>query len=294
MAERVTVPLAEYLQQKAESNRTNANALMAEASGLTDKPLEAAQRADEAASLLTEVSGIGSAIKFLEETEQKIRTRLHKDGVVLPPNSPITISISVESSLANKLKDLEGASVSSFTNSMGEKRPKRLGAEDSVDLFLEVAKNLDPDISVVSIAPEWELDSGMQWMRRGNWERSVRAVRLGDLNRNNFFALTGNIAPQALLGGKFDKVFKVPEEVEITEGLAAGSTLKRHEYNTLIEELNLSMRAYNCLRRSNITTLGGLVSTPIDSLRAIRNLGRKTADEILERVEERLSAIKED
>ena len=48
-----------------------------------------------------------------------------------------------------------------------------------------------------------------------------------------------------------------------------------------IEELDLSVRAYNCLKRSNINTLCDLMSMTEDDLIRVRNLGRKSAEEIL-------------
>jgi hypothetical protein len=48
-----------------------------------------------------------------------------------------------------------------------------------------------------------------------------------------------------------------------------------------IEELDLSVRAYNCLKRSNINTLCDLMSMTVDDLIKVRNLGRKSAEEVL-------------
>ena len=51
--------------------------------------------------------------------------------------------------------------------------------------------------------------------------------------------------------------------------------------NKSIEELNLSVRSYNCLMRSNIKTVGAVVDTIMDDkLSQIRNLGIKSKAEI--------------
>lgn len=47
-----------------------------------------------------------------------------------------------------------------------------------------------------------------------------------------------------------------------------------------IDALRLSMRAYNCLRRAKINTVGELLQLSEEELYNIKNLGRKTADEI--------------
>ena len=51
-----------------------------------------------------------------------------------------------------------------------------------------------------------------------------------------------------------------------------------------IEELDLSVRAYNCLRRSVIHTVNDLQKIDIDGLFRIRNLGRKAMHEIVEKI----------
>ena len=55
-------------------------------------------------------------------------------------------------------------------------------------------------------------------------------------------------------------------------------------FNTPIEELDLSVRAYNCLKRSNITKLGQVLQMTEDELLAVRHFGRKSLDELIERL----------
>ena len=52
-----------------------------------------------------------------------------------------------------------------------------------------------------------------------------------------------------------------------------------------IEELDFSVRTYNCLRRAGITTVSQLKQMTIDDLKKVKNLGSKSLDEILQRVE---------
>ena len=51
-----------------------------------------------------------------------------------------------------------------------------------------------------------------------------------------------------------------------------------------IEDLELSVRAFNCLKRANIHTIGDLTGKTEDELGKIRNLGKKSVDEILEKL----------
>ena len=52
--------------------------------------------------------------------------------------------------------------------------------------------------------------------------------------------------------------------------------------NILIEELELSVRAYNCLKRANIHNLGELLQYSEDDLLAFKNFGQKSAKEVME------------
>lgn len=64
-------------------------------------------------------------------------------------------------------------------------------------------------------------------------------------------------------------------------------------YNMPIEELGLSVRAYNCLYRAGILDLGKLLELKIEELVMLRNLGVKTANEIIYTVESRGYKFKE-
>ena len=54
-----------------------------------------------------------------------------------------------------------------------------------------------------------------------------------------------------------------------------------------IEELDLSVRAYNCLKRANINTVAELVQRNEEDMMKVRNLGKKS----LEEVEQKLAAL---
>ena len=47
-----------------------------------------------------------------------------------------------------------------------------------------------------------------------------------------------------------------------------------------IEELNLSVRSWNCLKRANINTVGELTDKTVDDMLKIRNMGKKSIDEV--------------
>lgn len=52
-----------------------------------------------------------------------------------------------------------------------------------------------------------------------------------------------------------------------------------------IEELDLSVRSYNCLKRANINTVEDLINKTEDDMMKVRNLGRKSLEEVLQKLE---------
>ena len=66
-----------------------------------------------------------------------------------------------------------------------------------------------------------------------------------------------------------EKVEKVETKIEMT-----------------IEELDLSVRSYNCLKRAGITTVQELADKSEDDMMKVRNLGKKSLKEVKEKLEE--------
>jgi len=53
-----------------------------------------------------------------------------------------------------------------------------------------------------------------------------------------------------------------------------------------VEELDLSVRSYNCLKRASIDTVDELISKSPEDMMQVRNLGKKSLEEIIEKLEE--------
>jgi DNA-directed RNA polymerase subunit alpha len=71
---------------------------------------------------------------------------------------------------------------------------------------------------------------------------------------------------------------------------AVESEIPSRVYETPIEELELSVRAYNCLKRAGITKVGEVlerVKKGPNELLAIRNFGQKSLDELMEKLKEK-------
>ncbi|MDQ3571511.1 MAG: DNA-directed RNA polymerase subunit alpha [Actinomycetota bacterium] len=70
------------------------------------------------------------------------------------------------------------------------------------------------------------------------------------------------------------------EFAEMEAGLGVGPVTEGDD--RLIEELEIGVRAYNCLKRAGIQTVGDLVTRSESELNAIPNFGKRSTDEVIE------------
>ena len=140
------------------------------------------------------------------------------------------------------------------------------------------------------------IDSLYSPIERINYE--VENARVGQ--NNNFDKLilevwtNGSITPEeaVALAGRI-----LIEHFEILTNLNAiadetGLMISKSEdpavkiLETSIDDLDFSVRAYNCLKRANILTLKDLVDKSENEMRKIRNLGKKSFDEVINKVKD--------
>ena len=89
----------------------------------------------------------------------------------------------------------------------------------------------------------------------------------------------------ASAGRTLVELFGLFRELNVeAEGVEIGPSPVDDQYATdlalPVEDLNLSVRSYNCLRREGIHTVGELVSRSEQDLLDIRNFGSKSIDEV--------------
>jgi DNA-directed RNA polymerase subunit alpha len=75
------------------------------------------------------------------------------------------------------------------------------------------------------------------------------------------------------------------ESYEAVEAESSTLDIPEELFNMPVEQLNLSVRTMNCLRRGGIATVGELASKEEKDLMALRNFGQKSNREIKERLE---------
>src|SRR5207249_2075211 len=87
-----------------------------------------------------------------------------------------------------------------------------------------------------------------------------------------------------------------PLEAGVPAGAGPGSPARQPNAldDILIEELELGVRSYNCLKRAGVQTVGDLVSKTEGELNAIPNFGKKSIDEVVETLHSRGLNLRED
>ena len=78
---------------------------------------------------------------------------------------------------------------------------------------------------------------------------------------------------------------------DLSESISARSTVvekveaqRDKVLEMTIEELDLSVRSFNCLKRANINTVEDLISRTEDDMMKVRNLGRKSLEEVIHKL----------
>lgn len=138
------------------------------------------------------------------------------------------------------------------------------------------------------------IDSIFSPIRRAAYR--VDSARVGQ--RTDFDKLTldvetdGSLEPGAALREAAELMIKSlaiftdadrVEELTQTDGAVAGEVAVASEGDDrLIEELEIGVRAYNCLKRAGVQTIGDLTAKSYSELTAIPNFGERSIEEVVE------------
>ena len=90
-----------------------------------------------------------------------------------------------------------------------------------------------------------------------------------------------------LLIEKFVQIAAISGQAPVTTALLEEEAIVEEEENAptmTIEELELSVRAYNCLKRASINSMSELLKKSEHDLLNIKNFGKKSSDEVIERL----------
>ncbi len=172
-----------------------------------------------------------------------------------------------------------------------------------IDMTVERGRGYSPANERSGRLPIGELpvDAIFSPVKRVNW--TVGSARVGQSTNYDRLVLEiwtdGTVAPERSLGtaskilidhlrfisGVSDEILTVGPEKEVT-----GSRLTSEAAETPIENLDLSVRVFNSLKRTGITTVGDvleLLEKGDEAVMSIRNFGEKSLDELRQKMREK-------
>ncbi len=158
--------------------------------------------------------------------------------------------------------------------------------------YVEAAKNKKPDQSIRMIP----VDSLYTPVERVNFlVEDTRVGQITDYDKLTFEIWTnGTISPDdavslaaKVLNEHLALFIDLSDNAKNTEIMVEKEEGKKEKVLELsIEELDLSVRSYNCLKRAGINTVEDLANKTEDDMMKVRNLGRKSLEEVLGKMAE--------
>ena len=173
-----------------------------------------------------------------------------------------------------------------------------------IDMTVELGRGYSPANERSGRLPIGELpvDAIFSPIRRANW--TVANARVGQSTNYDRLVLEiwsdGTVAPEAALGQSSKilidhlRFISGISEETLAEGIekevVGGSRLTSEAAETPIENLDLSVRVFNSLKRTGITTVGDvldLLEKGDEAVMSIRNFGEKSLDELRQKMREK-------
>ena len=77
-----------------------------------------------------------------------------------------------------------------------------------------------------------------------------------------------------------------PKQMKVAKNTIKEDKEKEKVLEMSIDELELSVRSYNCLKRAGINTVEELTNKTSEDMMKVRNLGRKSLEEVLAKLKE--------
>ncbi len=146
------------------------------------------------------------------------------------------------------------------------------------------------------------VDSIFSPVRRVSY--TVEATRSGEMTNYDRLILDvetdGSISPREALasaGGTLLELVQLVSDLAEAPSMQVGPAEDESipsDYAITVEELNLSVRSYNCLKREGINSVGDLVQKSEAELMDIRNFGQKSIDEVKAKLEELGLSLREE
>ena len=223
-----------------------------------------------------------------------------KDVVVMSQNDePVVMRVDVKGPMTLKAGDIPTNSDVEILNPSLHLATLNAGSQLALDITVErgrgyLSTDRDAESRIIGVIP---IDAIFSPVRRVMFE--VEPTRVAQ--STNYYRLVidietdGSISPReslasasATLRSLVDLIATLsedPQSLELSEPM--GANVGVPDLDLPIEDLDLSERPRNCLKRGQINTIGELLLKSIDDLLNITNFGQKSLDEIIQKLDER-------
>jgi len=157
--------------------------------------------------------------------------------------------------------------------------------------YVTAEENKEKFDNVIGLIP---IDSSFSPIERANFK--VEDIRVGQVTDYDRLLLdvhtNGSISPEEAISlsarimiEHLELFLDLDSDLENVEIMVEKEEEEKNQiYDTTVEELELSVRSSNCLKRAGINTVGELVSKSEDDLMKVRNLGKKSLQEIKDKL----------
>ena len=223
-----------------------------------------------------------------------------KDVVVMSQNDePVVMRVDVKGPMTLKAGDIPTNSDVEILNPSLHLATLNAGSQLAFDITVErgrgyLSTDRDAESRIIGVIP---IDAIFSPVRRVMFE--VEPTRVAQSTNYDRLVIDietdGSISPReslasasATLRSLVDLIATLSEEpqsLELSEPM--GANVGVPDLDLPIEDLDLSERPRNCLKRGQINTIGELLLKSIDDLLNITNFGQKSLDEIIQKLDER-------
>nr|YP_010850686.1 RNA polymerase a-subunit [Lophurella hookeriana]WGH13344.1 RNA polymerase a-subunit [Lophurella hookeriana] len=139
-----------------------------------------------------------------------------------------------------------------------------------------------------------QIDAIFMPAKKFNYRVEEKKVNNTTINEKLFLEVwtNGSISPQEAISQgahTLTSLFHPLTNISFTSKTEIDDTKEKQIHQILIEELQLSVRAYNCLKRAQIHSIADLLDYSQEELLEIKNFGQKSAEEVIEALNEKLN-----
>ncbi len=240
-----------------------------------------------------------TVIKGMTEDITEFIMNLKDVVVVSRSDEPVVVRIDVKGPMVLTAADIPTTADIDILNPSLHLATLNAGAQLALDITFErgrgyLSTDRDAESRIIGVIP---IDSIFSPVRRVMFE--VEPTRVAQSTNYDRLVLDietdGSISPReslasasATLRSLVDLIATLsiePQSLELSEPM--GANVGVPDLDLPIEDLDLSERPRNCLKRGQINTIGELLLKSTDDLLNITNFGQKSLDEIIQKLDER-------